>query len=209
MTIHTFGDSHSRFGFRDILNIHVNELGARLCYTFGINGFNVLNIKNYNVNEKDTVIFCFGEVDCRAHIYKFVNDTTTHEQLIDSITEKYFDSIKKNVRQYKNLKTIVYNVVPPSDVHLMHNNKEYQTKIVVKHTTDIHWKGSNEERIKYHIYFNKKLKELCIKHGYMFLDIYDKYCNSDGFLKRELSDNNIHIDNAIFIKEFLVNNNVI
>ena len=95
MTIHTFGDSHSRFGFMDIPNININELGARLCYTFGNQQLDILNIKNYNVKEDDTVIFCFGEVDCRAHIYKFVNENTTYEEIINNITYKYFEAIKK------------------------------------------------------------------------------------------------------------------
>jgi hypothetical protein len=47
--IHTFGDSHSRYGFRDISNILINELttageNPRLCYTFGNKKLELLNI---------------------------------------------------------------------------------------------------------------------------------------------------------------------
>jgi len=209
MGIYTFGDSHSRFGFKDIPNINYNELGARLCYTFGNNCFDVLNIKNYNVKNNDTVIFCFGEVDCRAHIYRFVNDNISYELIIDNIVEKYFESIKKNIVQFNNIKTVVYNVVPPSNVNLIHNDEEYYTKILTKCKTEIHWKGSNEDRKLYHIYFNKKLKEYCIKYNYIFLDVYDEYCDEKRFLKRELSDYNIHINNPIFIHNFLLKNKIL
>lgn len=209
MTIYTFGDSHSKFGFKYIPNICYNELGSRLCYTFGIKCFDVLNIKDYNVQNDDTVIFCFGEIDCRAHIYRFVNDNTSYETIINCIVAKYFESIKKNIQQFNSIKTIVYNVVPPSNVHFIHNNDEYYSKILVKEKNEIPWKGSNEDRKKYHVYFNKRLKDECIKNNFIFFDVYDKYCDKNGFLQRELSDYNVHINNPVFIHEFLIENNII
>jgi len=209
MTIHTFGDSHARFGFRNIPNICINELGARLCHTIGEKGLDILNIKNYNVKENDTVIFSFGEIDCRAHIYRFVNENKTYEEIIDYIILKYFETIKKNINQYNNLLPIIYNIVPPSDVSLIHTVEEINSKILVKFKTDLPWKGSNEDRKKYHLYFNKKLKEFCKENNYLFFDVYDKYCDSNGFLKRELSDYNVHINDPIFIKEFLILNNLL
>ena len=207
--IYTFGDSHSRFGFKDISNIQINEICGTLCYTFGNKKLEILNIKNYGVKENDTAIFCFGEIDCRAHIYRYVNETTSYEQIIDSITHNYFEAVNRNVEQYKNIKTVIYNIVPPSNVSLIHNNEQIQTQVLVKYKTPIPWKGSNEERMKYHLYFNKKLKELCEKNNYIFMDVYNKYCDSNGFLKRELSDYNVHIKNSIYIKEFLIENNLL
>lgn len=207
--LHTFGDSHARFGFRDIPNIQINDVGPMLCYTFGNQPLDKINIKKFGVKEDDTVIFSLGEIDCRAHIYRFINDTSTFEQIIDCITEKYFKAIQTNIEQYKHIKTVVYNVVPPSDVLLIHSREQYQTQILAKHKTTIPWKGSNEERQKYVIYFNKKLKELCTQYNFIFLDIYEKYCDQNGFLKRELSDYNVHINDSKFIKEFLVENSLI
>jgi len=206
--IYTFGDSHSRFGFQNIPKICINELGARLCYTFGNLKTDILNIKKYGVKENDTVIFCFGEIDCRAHIYRFVNETTTYEQIIDSITYNYIEAVKKNIEQYKNIQTVIYNVVPPSNVSFIHTKEEIETKVLVKNKNEIPWKGPTEERMKYHLYFNKKLKEYCNENNFIFMDIYDKYCDENGFLKRELSDYNVHIKNPIYIQEFLLNHNL-
>jgi len=47
------------------------------------------------------------------------------------------------------------------------------------------------------------LKEQCLLNDFIFFDIYDKYTDDRGFLKNELSDGNVHIDNPIYIKEFL------
>ena len=79
--IHTFGDSHSsnihsHWGYINIpgINIKCNHIGSRLMYTFGKLGFNLLNIRNYGVKENDTVIFCFGEIDCRNHVHKHITE---------------------------------------------------------------------------------------------------------------------------------------
>ncbi len=51
---------------------------------------------------------------------------------------------------------------------------------------------------KYVLYFNKKLKEYCINYNYIFFDIHDKYIDNDGFLRKDLSDNIVHI-NMVFL----------
>jgi len=209
MTIHTFGDSHSNFGFRDINNISIHWIGPILCYTFGVKKNDILNIRNFEVNENDSVIFCFGEIDCRAHIYRFVNENNSYQNIIDNIIEKYFEAIILNIEGYKNLKIIVYNIVPPSRIENMLTDIEIQTYVLVKNKNDIPWKGSNNERMQYHLYFNQKLQHYCHKNGFIFMDIYDKYCDENGFLKKEFSDGNVHIDNPIFINEFLTDNKIL
>ena len=62
MKIHTFGDSHSVNGWSYIKNylsdnLILNSIGPKLCYSFGRDGLNLLNIKNYNVENNDIVIF--------------------------------------------------------------------------------------------------------------------------------------------------------
>jgi len=204
--IHTFGDSHAVFGFQHIKMINIHTIGPILCYTFGKNKLNGFNIKNYGVNENDTIIFCLGEIDCRAHIYRFVNEINTYETIIDNVVENYFEAIKQNKDQYKNLNVFVYNIVPPTNVLFMHTLYEYETHILTKEQNHIPWKGSNEDRMKYHLYFNKKLEEYCLKYNFVFFNIYNNYCDENGFLKREFSDGNVHINNPLFIEEFIKNN---
>jgi len=66
--------------------------------------------------------------------------------------------------------------------------------------------GTDLDRLKFAKYFNKKLKEACVKSNFIFFDIYDKYSDSDGFLIRELSDGRIHIKDSRYIKEFIEKN---
>ena len=120
ITIHTFGDSHSskihsHWGYINLpdVNIICNHIGGKLMYTFGRLGLKLLNIRKHGVKENDIVIFCFGEIDCRNHVHKHVNEKKTYKDVIDELVINYFDSIKKNKILYNNIKICVYNVVPP------------------------------------------------------------------------------------------------
>ena len=191
MYIHTFGDSHARFGFHDNPLIHRNDIGSSLCYSFGRDKLDRLNIKNCNVKENDMVIFCFGEVDCRCHIHKYITKDISYTQIIDDIINNYFIAINLNVNQYNNLHVCIYNVVPPIEKHNTKENKSFP------------FLGTDLDRQKYVLYFNKKLKEKCNQHKYTFFDIYDKYVDNNGFLSKKLSDGHVHILNGIYIHEFL------
>ena len=68
--------------------------------------------------------------------------------------------------------------------------------------------GTDEERKQYVLYFNKKLKEICIEKKYIFFDIYNNYTDENGFLRKDLSDGNVHIANEIYINKFIKDNNL-
>jgi hypothetical protein len=189
--IHTFGDSHadghhSHWGYIRLpgINIKTHHLGGKLMYTFGKLKFNVLNIKNYGVCENDIVIFCFGEIDCRYHVHKHVNNEHSYIEIINDIVDNYFNAIKQNVEQYNNIKTCVYNVIPPTRGFAVDSDHPYP------------FLGSDEDRKMYYKYMNEKLKELCKVYNYYFFDIYDACCDHEGFLKTEYSDGNVHLRNT-------------
>ena len=66
--------------------------------------------------------------------------------------------------------------------------------------------GTDEERKSYVLYFNEKIREKCIEKGYIFFDIYDKYTDENGFLRKELSDGNVHIRDGTYISKFITEN---
>ena len=185
--IHTIGDSHCYAGWSDKICHH---LGAVLCYSFGKEKLDRCDIRNFNIKDGDTVVFCFGEIDCRCHIHKHIKDKT-YKEIIDNIVNDYFDAIELNVIVSKlTLNICVYNVVPPVKKDNVTENAAYP------------YLGTDEERKDYSLFFNEKLKEKCFQKGYVFFDVYDKYTDENGFLKKELSDGNVHISNGHYISEF-------
>jgi hypothetical protein len=190
MAIHTIGDSHSINGWSGVINHH---LGAVLCYSFGKKKSNRYNIRNFNINAGDTVVFCFGEIDCRCHIHKHITESTTYQTIINNIVDAYFEAIELNIfkSQIKLLKVCVYNVVPPIQKYNTLENPAYP------------YLGTDEERKNYVLYFNEKIKQKCIEKEYIFFDVYDKYIDENGFLRKDLSDNNVHVGNGVYISNFI------
>jgi hypothetical protein len=201
MSIHTFGDSHCVNGYtftfnqdnkplsyyRDVTSHH---LGPTLCYTVGMRGTDILNISHHGIKDGDSVVFCFGEIDCRCHVHKHVNENTTYETIIDNIVEKYFQTVNANKSLFNNLIVYIYNVLPPIQRHNTEEDPFYP------------FVGNDEERKSYVLYFNKKLKEMCKIHNFIFIDIYDKCIDENGFLDKKISDNRVHIDTGIYLNEF-------
>ena len=193
MSIHTTGDSHSYFGWKNIVNHH---LGPVLCYSFGQRKLDICDLRNFNLKEGDTIIFCLGEIDCRCHIHKHVTETHTYQEIISKIVNDYFDAINLNVSllNVKLRKVCVYNIPPPAEKHNTSENPECP------------FRGSDEERKQYTLYFNERLREKCAEYKYTYFDIYDHYTTENGFLRKDLSDGIVHIRDGIYIEDFVQKN---
>jgi len=197
MSIHTIGDSHSCTGWTETIKHH---LGPVLCYSFGKEKLNRCDIRNFDIKDGDTIVFCLGEIDCRCHIHKYVTDITPYQDIINNIVENYFEAIELNVSisQIKLKNICVYNIVPP--IH--------KDIILGSDRIDYPFLGTDEERKQYVLYFNEKLKEKCIEKNYIFFDIYNNYIDENGFLRNDLSDGNSHIHDGIYITKFIKENNI-
>lgn len=195
MVIHTIGDSHSQNGWVTAIKHHIGPL---LCYSFGKEKLKRIDIRRFNIRDGDTIIFCLGEIDCRCHIHKHISKTTSYQDIINNIVDNYFEAIELNVSisqiKFKNI--CVYNVVPPVQKHNTEENPKYP------------YLGTDEERKQYVLYFNKKLKDKCTEKNMVFFDVYDNYKDKNGFLRKDLSDGNVHISNAIYISNFIKENNL-
>jgi hypothetical protein len=190
--IHTFGDSHSYSGWGGIKDIQIHHLGPKLCFSVGRDGIDIK--EGYNVENGDTVIFCFGEIDCRCHVHKHVTEHNDFKQIIDNIVNNYFIQIQTAVNKFDKLNTVIYNVVPPVQKNNTGENSDYP------------YLGTDDERKSYTLYFNEKLKEKCIKYNFLFFDIYNHYVDSNGFLNKSLSDGNVHIRDGTYLNKFVENN---
>jgi hypothetical protein len=116
--------------------------------------------------------------------------------IINEIVRNYIHAIKINLENCKvNLKNIcIYNVVPPVQKCNAGENLYFP------------FLGSDEERKNYVLYFNSCLKKKCKENNWIFFDVYNSYCDDNGYLNKKLSDENVHIINGIFIKKFITDN---
>lgn len=173
--------------------VSTNRIGPITAQSFGRKKLEILDISEprFGVKSGDWVCFSFGEIDCRCHIGKFRSSSKT---IMDSIVKNYFEAIKANIDKVDGVKPMVYNIPPTL------------RKADAKENTDFPFYGEDEERAEYIRYMNEKYKEQCELHGFLFVDVYKDYVGEDGFLKKELSDNMIHIQDPVHIKEFIKNN---
>jgi hypothetical protein len=190
--IHTIGDSHAVGGFNTILNIHYHTLGPKTCYRFGRETIDIR--QRFGINEGETVIFCLGEIDCRNHIKRHCTDTRDYKNVIDELIANYFESIRRSVGGFTNLKVSVYNVVPA-------------VRTFDKHVFNIpDYIGSDEERKSYALYFNERIAKKCTEYNYIFFNVYNYFTDSDGFMDKKKSDVSVHIRDVDIIEEFIENN---
>ena len=204
ITIHTIGDSHAQIPWEKInfphLQLNINNLGAKLMYRVGIE-IDLIKLTKFNISNGDIVIFCFGEIDCRCHVWRYKD--SDYKTIINSLVDNYFHAIINNTSIFPNLTICIYNIVPP-----IRKEQHKHNELI-----ELPFSGSNRTRKTYVNYMNKMLKNKCNEHGYLFFDIYDQYCDEEGYLDFNLSDKNVHIGNPkyiiSFIKSYLMKNKIL
>tara|TARA_A100001015_G_C14798446_1_gene635944 strand:+ start:117 stop:767 length:651 start_codon:yes stop_codon:yes gene_type:complete len=213
--IHFIGDSHaSIFSGSDTMQpewpnrshdllpfFRSYRIGPATAYNIE-NKRNIIDeIINSSVNvDEDYVAFCFGEVDCRAHLKKQIDlqERETKNVVLECVS-RYF----KTILHYSNLgvKSIAWGPVAS-------HGKENP------YTTGPSF-GTDEERNKITQLFNEMLKSMCDEEGIKFLTaFYEMTTEYNGFRKTntEYTDSvGIHLNNnavgmilGIFKKEGLI-----
>jgi hypothetical protein len=181
--IHVIGDSHS-LEFSKIPECMVHWIGPITMHRIGRDGLNALNLKQFNVQESQAVVFAFGEIDVRCHIGKQRDQKGRPlEEIIHHLAINYIHTILKNRQQYKQLTCIVYSVTPPT-------NQGYNPQFP--------YYGSLQDRIHLSSLLNAKLALLCQLTGILFLDVYEDYADQNGTLLSHLSDGSVHIHPLYF-----------
>ena len=200
MILYSFGDSH-RFHLSGYpiegLSVIPNKGNSWTMARFGNEKLTLLNIKECGVNEGDAVIFCFGEIDCRCHLCR-KGVFEDYKGVIHYLCNNYFEAIKKNVDQYKDLKVLVFNVVPA--VRL---TKEMAEKWGEDATEVFPFRGTDEQRKTVVNYMNKVLAAKCKDYDYTFVDVHDKYTDADGYFDVTKKDIHSHIKVKTYVSDFL------
>jgi hypothetical protein len=189
--IHTFGDSHATVGWCRIPGVEHHTSGPVTCHRIGKYGLSGINITGRVVGG-DFAVFSFGEIDCRCHIGRYAECDAGAE--IERLVGLYFNTLAENAALNPGVVIGVQTVTPAV-------RKEEQVD-----APDYPFIGTNDERRRFVSLFNDGYRKFCKALGMVCVDIHDQYADSEGFLNPKYSDGTVHIDDPVFIIEFLKGN---
>jgi len=193
--IYIYGDSHAHFSFKN-LKLEYTDLYCPAITMFRIGRDNIIiNFdKNRTTSENDMIIISYGEIDCRCHIQRQINNGKDEDDVINELVDKYFLTIINNI--VGKSKIIIVAVIPPTkrnDCEKIHGPILHEYPFV----------GKDEDRVRYTNKVNNKLEEYSNKNNYIYFNPYAYYTREDGTLKHELSDTNVHLgDTSHFLEKF-------
>ena len=189
--LHTIGDSHGGGvtgllgAFDQVGGVTHHHLGPRLMHSVGRDG---LDLRAHGIADGDTVICCFGEIDCRCHIHKFGPD---YRRTIAATVGRYVQALLVNLDRLPHLRLCLYNVPPPIRKAGKPESPVYP------------YLGTDEERLAYVTCMNQHLAEQCERYGLIFVDVAREYADEQGFLRDYQSDGNVHIVDPVPLRRFL------
>ncbi len=193
--IFIYGDSHANRSFKNLKLPYVDKHENSITM-FRIGRDNI--IINFNKNEHDDnsiLCFTYGEVDCRCHIQRQINNGRNEEDIIHELVNKYFQTIKNNVNKYK--KIIIVGIIPTTrqyDYENIHGPILHEFPFV----------GTDDDRVRYTKKVNETIQKLCQDYDYIYFNPYNFYTREDGTLIFELSDTVGHLaDNSFFLEKFI------
>ena len=195
--IFIYGDSHARFSFKGFEKEHINKSENSITmHRIGRDNI-IVNCDPKEHNANSTIILVYGEIDCRCHIQRQINNGRLEDDVIAELVDNYFLTIQSNVD--KNIQVVIVGVIPQT--------RQYDYE--VRHGPILHefpFIGTDADRVRYTNKLNKRLEEKCGEtgSGYYYFNPYDYYTREeDGTLKYELSDNIVHLrDNGYFLEKF-------
>jgi hypothetical protein len=199
--IHTIGDSHANWTFRDttispstilspIPGVSIHYLGAITMKRVGYLEDTLLPdmMKTIELQPEDTLIFCFGEIDVRCYVKGNLErlKISAHELLQDWV-DRYF--IRISTLDTKGAKIAIMSVVPP---HINPVHKDFPVA------------GTIEERVMYTNKINELYNIECQKRGCLYFDVHSRYKDENERLPRAYSQGTVHITDTKFVRSLLV-----
>jgi hypothetical protein len=134
------------------------------------------------IPKESTIMLCFGEIDCRAHLLK---QAEIQNRKINIITKECVDRYVSVIKEVKNLNynIIIWNVTPSSPTGFP-DSQDYPTY------------GTCRERNSVTRLFNQFLEEQLINESIQFISIFEKLINKRGITLARFLMDDIHLSQA-------------
>jgi hypothetical protein len=179
--IHVIGDSHTRI-FKGGKFVILHPIGPATAFNLGSK--KSTNMSNYklqgiinSLNSNDKIIMVLGEIDCRIHIYyqyKKAGDISINE-LIDNTISNY----EMALNQIHGFELYVCSTPPEGSEDNIYKYAYY---------------ADRQLRRDILLLFNDKLKEMCNRNGYKYIDIFYPFCDNKGYLLEKYAEDSIHLN---------------
>lgn len=193
--IYLYGDSHANKGFQNLPFPFQNRHCASITM-FRVGRDNmIINHNPQEVNDKDTVLLAYGEVDCRCHIQRQINSGRNEDDVICELISNYFRTIRNNI--HPQAKVVIVSIIPTtkqSELESIHGPITHAFPFV----------GTDEDRVRYTVKMNHLLEKNANQNGYYFFSPYAHCTNPDGTLCFEMSDTCGHLKDATLLLEQFV-----
>lgn len=175
----TFGNpTHPRdwsetYKYKDEFLVEATWLGPKTMFGISKNGY---DFNQYITSDKDLLFLFFGEIDCRFHVQDQMKKGRNTEEILETLSQKYFEAILAN--QHNQI--VVCGILPSCNNEIVKQGQEYCF-------------GTNLERKTYVDTLNNKLKNWCEIHNVKYVYLYEGYADENGMLIHSLSDGWNHV----------------
>lgn len=150
--------------------------------------------------DEDRIIFCFGEVDCRVHVKRFMNfNKADMRTVVDEIIGRYMTVVKL----YKDNGYDV-GVWGPIASYPDDNIEKVHLDFMLNYEKVKDF-GTTKERNEIAKYFNDKLKEVCEENDIHFMTIFYDMVDDNLLTDKKYLDYAIHLNDKsvpLIINEF-------
>lgn len=181
--IYAIGDSHALCNFSDDPRFTIHHLGPITMYRFGKE--RVCSLNSMRIEDGSWIVWSLGEIDVRNHIFKWCAiEGKSIFDMLRMLVDNYFarlDLLKSEYKKFHDmgLDFMLLAVPPPTD---------YNVDPAIPRC------GSLEDRIQIRGQMNAMLYEYSKAYFYEFLDPYKIFEDEKGILKKEYTDESVHID---------------
>jgi hypothetical protein len=181
MTIHVLGDSHTNV-FRDFVVPKYPEFKVASWAFCAHNLYRKGEIADYiccNVKPNDQILWAFGEIDCRIHLFKqWKKQDVSLGKLIDETVENYL----KSCWSVTDNEFAIYNVVPAGCWAKETSLPDYAPLPI---------------RILCHTELHAKIELMCQTESVPVIDVWPAVLGDDGCAKREYRTDEVHLNEKI------------
>jgi lysophospholipase L1-like esterase len=182
--VHVIGDSHAKV-FRWHRPFIVHHVGAATAHNLPKTGSTTSSNRKLfdaasRVGPNDVAVLVFGEIDCRIHIYyqfKKNGERTPIGELIDGTVANYGEVMDRLAGL--GIRFAVCGVPPATRVR-----NEYRYPFY----------APPEVHCRINALFNERLKALCDRKGYPYIDVHSRFADEDGFMRRDYAADEIHLN---------------